>query len=66
MQGPQALRGAAVEGHDDHRIAMALVVAGLRAEGETLVRDARCVEDSFPGFVETLQALGADVTWSAD
>jgi 3-phosphoshikimate 1-carboxyvinyltransferase len=61
IDGPQRLRGAVVDGHDDHRVAMSLVLAGLCAEGETLVDDARCVEDSFPGFVETLRELGADV-----
>ncbi len=65
VEGPQPLRGGEVDGHDDHRVAMSLVVAGLRAEGETLVHDARCVEDSFPGFVETMQVLGADVEWVA-
>lgn len=65
VEGPQALRGSVVDGHDDHRVAMSLVVAGLCAEGETVVHDARCVEDSFPGFVETMQALGADVEWGA-
>lgn len=63
LRGPQSFCGAVVNGHDDHRVAMSLVVAGLCAEGETLVHDARCVEDSFPGFVETMQALGADVEW---
>lgn len=62
--GPQKLRGAVVEGHEDHRVAMSLVVAGLCAAGETLVQNARCVEDSFPGFVETMQVLGADVEWA--
>ncbi len=61
--GPQTLHGAVVEGHDDHRVAMALAVAGLVAQGETIVRDAGCVNDSFPGFVEMLQALGARVEW---
>jgi 3-phosphoshikimate 1-carboxyvinyltransferase len=61
--GPQKLRGAVVEGHDDHRVAMALAVAGLAAEGETFIHDAACVNDSFPGFVETLQSLGADMEW---
>jgi 3-phosphoshikimate 1-carboxyvinyltransferase len=61
--GPQTLRGAVVDGHDDHRVAMALAVAGLVAQGETTIRDAGCVNDSFPGFVETLQALGAKVEW---
>ncbi len=62
--GPQMLRGAVVDGHDDHRVAMALAVAGLVAQGETVIAGARCVHDSFPGFVETMQALGADMTWS--
>ena len=65
VAGPQALHGALVDGHDDHRVAMALAVAGLVAQGETVVADARCVHDSFPGFVETMQALGADMTWSS-
>lgn len=64
--GPQALRGAVVDGHDDHRVAMALAVAGLVAEGETVIGDARCVQDSFPAFVSILQALGADIGWEAD
>jgi 3-phosphoshikimate 1-carboxyvinyltransferase len=63
LSGKQQLRGAVVDGHDDHRVAMSLAIAGLIAEGETIVEDARCVNDSFPGFVEVLQALGADVTW---
>ncbi|MBP8973740.1 MAG: 3-phosphoshikimate 1-carboxyvinyltransferase [Anaerolineae bacterium] len=61
--GPQRLRGAVVEGHDDHRVAMALAVAALAAEGETLIEDAACAHDSFPGFVETMQALGAEMAW---
>jgi 3-phosphoshikimate 1-carboxyvinyltransferase len=60
--GPQRLTGAEVDGHDDHRIAMSLVVAGLAADGETTVLDARCAADSFPGYADTFQRLGADVT----
>lgn len=57
--GPQSLSGGQVDGHDDHRIAMSLTVAGLSsAEGAT-VTDAACADDSFPGFAETLQKLGA-------
>ncbi|MBI3635601.1 MAG: 3-phosphoshikimate 1-carboxyvinyltransferase, partial [Candidatus Rokubacteria bacterium] len=41
----------------DHRMAMALAVAGLVAEGETLVEDTACVATSFPGFVDVLNAL---------
>jgi 3-phosphoshikimate 1-carboxyvinyltransferase len=66
--GPQKLRGAVVDGHDDHRVAMALTVAGLVADGETIIQDAGCVNDSFPGFVETLQALSdpAKIEWYAE
>lgn len=66
IEGPQRLKGAVVDGHDDHRVAMSLTVAGLLAEGETIVEDARCAHDSFPGFVETMQSLGAEVEWLPD
>ncbi|MBN1680783.1 MAG: 3-phosphoshikimate 1-carboxyvinyltransferase [Anaerolineae bacterium] len=59
--GPQRLAGAVVDGHGDHRVAMSLVLAGLCAEGETTVKNAACIDDSFPGFVEMLQTLGAEV-----
>lgn len=69
VQGPQQLRasatGEAVYGHDDHRISMALVVAGLAADGDSTVLDARCASDSFPGYAATLARLGADVTEQA-
>lgn len=55
--GPQRLRGALVEGHDDHRVAMSLAIAGMVAEGETIVHDARCARDSFPGFTATMAGL---------
>lgn len=59
IEGPQQLQGAEVEGHDDHRIAMSLTLAGLLARGTTKVRDAACIGDSFPGFAGTLRSLGA-------
>lgn len=65
VSGPQQLRGAGVDSHDDHRLGMALAVAGLVAEGTTLVDDAHCMADSFPGFVETMQTLGASLEWVA-
>lgn len=55
--------GVEVDSHDDHRLGMSLAVAGLVATGDTLVHDAACVADSFPGFVETMQALGANMQW---
>jgi 3-phosphoshikimate 1-carboxyvinyltransferase len=61
IQGPQRLTGEVVDGHDDHRIAMTMAVAGLIADGETKVMDALCAADSFPGYADTLAHLGASV-----
>ena len=61
MHGPTTLQGAVVDSHGDHRLAMALAVAGLVAEGETIVEGAEVISDSYPGFVETLQGLGASI-----
>lgn len=63
IEGPQRLSGAVVRSRRDHRLAMSLAVAGLTAAGETIVEDADELNESFPGFVETLQALGADIAW---
>ncbi|MCB9419467.1 MAG: 3-phosphoshikimate 1-carboxyvinyltransferase [Ardenticatenaceae bacterium] len=61
--GPLRPYSAEVDSHDDHRLGMALAVAGLVTHGETMIHDAGCVSDSFPGFVETMQALGARMEW---
>jgi 3-phosphoshikimate 1-carboxyvinyltransferase len=52
-----ALRGAEIDPRGDHRIAMALAVAALGARGETLMRNAECVQVSYPGFFEALRGL---------
>lgn len=51
------LRGAEIEPHGDHRIAMAFAVAGLAAEGATVIRDADCAGVSYPTFFEDLNRL---------
>jgi 3-phosphoshikimate 1-carboxyvinyltransferase len=56
--GGQRLVGATVDGHDDHRVAMSLTVAGLLADEMTVVTDSKCAGDSFPGFAETIQGIG--------
>jgi 3-phosphoshikimate 1-carboxyvinyltransferase len=61
IDGPQQLDGAAVEGHDDHRVAMSLAVAGLNASEQTVVHDAKCIGDSFPGFAALLAQLGGQL-----
>jgi len=63
VHGRAQLRGAVVEAHRDHRLAMALAVAGLAADGETIVRGAEAIGDSFPSFVEDMQRLGARIHW---
>jgi 3-phosphoshikimate 1-carboxyvinyltransferase len=55
------LEGTTVDGHDDHRIVMALAVAALVADGETTIEGAGHVDVSFPAFFETLSGLGAAV-----
>jgi 3-phosphoshikimate 1-carboxyvinyltransferase len=51
------LRGAKVDPQGDHRIAMALAVAALGAEGDTVIKDSECVAVSFPDFFKTLERL---------
>jgi len=55
------LRAAAVDGHRDHRVIMALAVAGLGCDGETTVSTAEALSVTFPTFVELMQSVGADV-----
>ena len=62
ITGGAALRGAQVESHGDHRIAMAAVLLGLLADGESVIDGAEAVDTSFPGFVALLRSLGADIT----
>ena len=54
VSGQQKLRGAEIDPHGDHRIAMAFTVAGLVAQGTTTIRDPACVDISYPGFFDTL------------
>jgi 3-phosphoshikimate 1-carboxyvinyltransferase len=55
IRGPARLRGARVASFGDHRIAMAFAIAGLFAEGETIVQDADCIRESYPGFPTLLE-----------
>lgn len=59
------LRGARVSGHGDHRVVMALAVAGLAAEGETVVDTAEAVRVTFPTFVDLMRRCGASVELAA-
>jgi 3-phosphoshikimate 1-carboxyvinyltransferase len=59
IDGGRALRGAAVETHEDHRLAMTFAVAGLIAQGETVVRDPGSADVSYPGFFGEIERMRA-------
>jgi 3-phosphoshikimate 1-carboxyvinyltransferase len=59
VEGGAPLRGARLRSHGDHRIAMALAVAALAADGPTEIDGADCVDVSFPEFFSLL-ARGTD------
>ncbi|MBR6423780.1 MAG: 3-phosphoshikimate 1-carboxyvinyltransferase [Bacteroidales bacterium] len=51
------LPGADCSSHGDHRLAMALSVAALMADGPVRIDDTACIDKSFPGFLEILEKL---------
>lgn len=55
------LRGAAVHGYNDHRVVMALGIAGLAAEGTTTIDTAESVNVTFPSFVQKMRLLNAKI-----
>lgn len=57
INGPRFLEGARVDSAGDHRVAMALAVAGLMADGQTEIEGAECVDISYPGFFDDLENL---------
>ncbi len=62
VHGPTPLKGAVVDSDGDHRLAMALSVAGLIAKGKTTVKNAGVIGDSYPGFTAMLKRIGAEVS----
>jgi len=59
IEGVASLTGARCESHGDHRLAMALGVAGLLARGETIIDGAGAAEVSYPGFWKDLALLAS-------
>ena len=57
IKGPRHLEGARVKTLADHRVAMAMAVAGTIADGDTTIEDAECVDISYPEFFDQLEAL---------
>lgn len=57
IEGREMLRGTVVESNNNHSLAMALSIAGLVADGETMIRKTQAVDIVYPGFFETLNKL---------
>ncbi len=55
IYGPAPLHGARLPSFGDHRIAMAFAIAGLFADGETVIQDAECIRESYPGFETVIE-----------
>jgi 3-phosphoshikimate 1-carboxyvinyltransferase len=60
------VRGGRVDSHGDHRIAMSLAVLGLVAEAPIEIENAEWIRTSYPGFVDDMRALGAEMEWSSE
>jgi 3-phosphoshikimate 1-carboxyvinyltransferase len=57
IRGKKRLKGAITDSHSDHRIAMALSIAALIADGKTMINGVKYVNISFPGFFKILKRL---------
>lgn len=57
ITGPTPLVGAKIQAKGDHRIAMAFAIAGLIAEGETVIQGEESIATSYPAFLEDLARL---------
>ncbi len=61
IEGGKKLKAARVHSRHDHRIAMALAIAALNAEGEMIIEEADAINKSYPQFYEHIKQLGADL-----
>lgn len=55
--GGNSLHAAEMESFGDHRIAMAFIIAGLFADGETIMHNTNCINTSYPGFTDHLDSI---------
>jgi len=61
IEGGHPLHGSIIDPYGDHRLAMALAVAGLITNEEMVIRQADVIDESFPNFVEVLNFLGGSL-----
>ena len=62
--GGQIEGGARIQTQLDHRIAMSFLILGLKAKNPIIIDDGTTINTSFPGFVETMKSLGANLSFS--
>lgn len=60
VHGGKKLTGACIDSYDDHRVAMAMAVCGMIADGEMKISKPECAAVSFPGFYDLMKKAGAD------
>lgn len=63
IEGVEKLKGAILDSHNDHRVAMALAMASLKTEGDIVIKNAECVSKSFPDFWDVFKALGGEIIY---
>ncbi|MFW9844608.1 MAG: 3-phosphoshikimate 1-carboxyvinyltransferase, partial [Candidatus Thorarchaeota archaeon] len=66
INGPSKLRGTNIDPHDDHRIAMAGIVACLVSKRLSEVSNIECIKKSYPNFIQDMISLGAQIECSSD
>ena len=57
INGGRSLHGALIDSYSDHRIAMSFAIASLKADGTTTIKDAECVNISYPDFYNDLNSI---------
>ncbi len=66
IHGGKPLHAAVIDSCGDHRIAMAFAIAGLFAEGGTVIKNTECVNTSYPGFSHHLAAILKERSHASD
>ncbi|ABR54427.1 3-phosphoshikimate 1-carboxyvinyltransferase [Methanococcus vannielii SB] len=61
ITGTHKLTGSKLKTHDDHRLVMAFTIAGMLADGETVIEGEESVKISFPDFVDKMKSIGCNI-----
>lgn len=63
ITGVDKLNGGVVDSHNDHRVAMAIAMASLKATGDIKILNSACVSKSYPNFWEIFESIGGNVVY---